>query len=133
MNNRSITYALSARWYTYPERFRWIADHGFGLEYTPGPGALDLLPAHVAWLLNAGVAVRYHGFFPGHEFAHSDRDLAEQGLRVHMDTLQAMHGCGEQVITVHVGLKRLLVEAQTQNSEPHPGNVSSVAHRAGLC
>ena len=98
------TIALSARWDAYPERFRWIQEHGFALDYTPNPEAFHLLPGHVDPLLEAGVPVRYHGFFPGHEFGHRDPALAGPALAVHQAALEAMRGRGEQTITFHVGL-----------------------------
>ena len=101
---RSPTIALSARWDTYPDRFRWIAEHGFALEYTPTPEAFDLLPRHIDPFLQAGIPVRYHGFFPGYEIGHHDSAIAERALRVHMAALEAIRGRGEQVITFHVGL-----------------------------
>jgi len=100
------TIALSAKWHTYPDRFRWIAEHGFALEYSPNSGAFDLLPEHVGLCLQAGIPVRYHGFFPGYEIGHPDPAAAECAMRVHMAALEAMRGQGEQVITIHVGLDR---------------------------
>jgi sugar phosphate isomerase/epimerase len=100
------TIALSAHWHTYPDRFVWIAEHGFALEYSPNPEAFDTLPAHVGPLLEAGVPVRYHAFFPRHELGHADGDVAERAVRVHVAALEAMCGRGEPVITLHVGLKR---------------------------
>ena len=103
---RPPTIALSAKWHTYPDRFHWAAEHGFALEYTPNPEAFDLLPQHTDPFLEAGVPVRYHGFFPGYEMGHQDAATAEHAMRVHMAALEAMHGRGEQVITFHVGLRR---------------------------
>jgi len=100
------TIALSARWDTYPDRFRWIVEHGFALEYSPNPEAFDLLPKHVDLFLEAGIPVRHHGFFPGYEIGHQDAAIAERAMRVHMAALEAMRGRGEQVITFHVGLRR---------------------------
>ena len=100
------TIALSAHWHTYPERFRWIAEHGFALEYSPNPEAFEALPQHIDPMLQAGMAVRYHGFFPNHEIGHQDATIAEHALQVQMTALEAMHGRGEQVITVHIGLDR---------------------------
>lgn len=101
---RPLTIALSARWHTYPDRFRWIAEHGFALEYTPNPEAFDLLPKHVDPFLKAGIPVRYHGFFPDHEIGHPDSAVAERAVRLHVAVLEAMPGRGEQVITFHVGI-----------------------------
>jgi sugar phosphate isomerase/epimerase len=100
------TIALSAHWNTYPERFDWIVEHGFAIEYSPNPQALDLLPVHLDPLLKAGIPVRYHGFFPRHEIGQVDAASAERAMDVHLSTLEAMHGRGEQIITVHIGLDR---------------------------
>jgi sugar phosphate isomerase/epimerase len=89
-----------------PDRLAWIAENGFALEYSPNPEVFETLPAHVDPLLKAGVPVRYHGFFPRYELGHADAETAERALGVHVAALEAMHGRGEQVITVHVGLKR---------------------------
>jgi sugar phosphate isomerase/epimerase len=98
------TIALSAKWSAPPGRFRWLADHGFALDYAPNPVAFETLPAHVDPFLAAGIPVRYHGFFPAHEFAHRDPDLAGAALRVHLAALDAMAGRGEPVMTFHIGL-----------------------------
>lgn len=98
------TIALSAKWYTYPDRFHWIAQHGFALDYTPNPEAFHTLPEHIDPFLKAGIPVRYHGFFRGYEFGHRDSALAEAGLRAHLAALGAIRGRGEGVITFHVGL-----------------------------
>jgi sugar phosphate isomerase/epimerase len=103
---RPPTIALSARWDTYPNRFCWIAEHGFALEYSPNPEAFDLLPRHVAPFLEAGIPVRYHGFFPDYEIGHRDPAIAERAMRIHMAALEALRGRGEQVITFHVGLRQ---------------------------
>jgi sugar phosphate isomerase/epimerase len=99
------TIALSAPWYTHPDRFAWIAEHGFALEYTPNPEALDLLPKHLDPFLCLGVPVRYHGFLPGYEIGHVEAAVAERALGVHLDVLEAIQGRGNQVITVHIGLR----------------------------
>jgi len=98
--------ALSAKWHTFPDRFRWIAEHGFALEYSPDPEALHLLSEHVDPLLEAGIPVRYHAFFPGYEIGHRDPAIAERATRLHALALDAMQGHGEQVITFHVGLRQ---------------------------
>jgi sugar phosphate isomerase/epimerase len=100
------TIALSARWDAHPDRFRWIAEHGFAIAYAPNPEDFSSLAAHVDPLLKAGVPVRYHGFLRGYEFGHQDAAAAKRGLRLHLLALEAMQGRGEQVITVHVGLIR---------------------------
>lgn len=97
--------ALSAKWHTYPKRLHWIAEHGFALEYTPNPASFELFPQRIAPFLQAGIPLRYHGFFPGYEFAHADPEAAKRGLDVHLAALEVMPGRGEPVITVHVGLR----------------------------
>jgi sugar phosphate isomerase/epimerase len=104
--SRPPTIALSAHWYTFPERFDWIAKHGFALEYAPNPEALESLPEHVDPLLDAGVPVRYHGFFPDYEIGHPDASIASGAMQVHRAALEAIQGRGEPVITLHVGLRR---------------------------
>ena len=98
------TIALSAHWHTYPDRFEWITEHGFAVEYSPNPQAFDRLPVHIGPFLETRVPVRYHGFFPRHEFAHADAATAELAVQVHLLALEAMQGRGEQVITLHIGL-----------------------------
>lgn len=104
MDPDSLIIALSARWHTYPERFHWIAEQGFALAYTPNPHDLDTLPIHLDPMLEAGVPVRHHGFFPGYEIGHPDPGLAARAMGLHLAALEAMHGRGEGVITVHIGL-----------------------------
>ncbi|MBN1584044.1 MAG: sugar phosphate isomerase/epimerase, partial [Anaerolineae bacterium] len=99
------TLALSAKWSAYPERFNWIVKHGFAAAYAPDPEALHTLPTHVDPLLQAGVPVRYHGFFPGYEIGDIDTEGARRATNVHLATLEAMRGRGEQVITIHIGLQ----------------------------
>jgi sugar phosphate isomerase/epimerase len=96
--------ALTARWSAYPDRLRWIAEHGFALEYAADPEALDMLAEQIDPYLEAGVPIRYHGFLPGYEIGHQDPEIAERSVRVHMAVLDSIHGRGEQVITFHVGL-----------------------------
>ena len=98
------TIALSAKWYTYPERFEWIIAHGFAAEYTPDPQALDALAEQVRPFIEADLPVRHHAFFPDHELAHEDATTAERALRLQMASLDAMCGHGEPVVTVHIGL-----------------------------
>lgn len=99
-----LVIALSTKWSTYPDRFHWIAKNGFAIEYTPNPAAFDLLPEHIDPFLEMGIPLRYHGFFPGYEFAHHDAAISEPALDIHVAALEAMRGRGEQVITLHIGL-----------------------------
>ena len=102
--NQLPVIALSVHWQVCPARLEWAVAQGFAIEYSPNPLAFDLLPAHLSTAIEAGVAVRHHGFFPRHEIGHVDAGVAEQAVRVHTSALEAMRGLGEQVITVHIGL-----------------------------
>ncbi|MFC2037669.1 sugar phosphate isomerase/epimerase family protein [Chloroflexota bacterium] len=101
-----VTMALSVRAHACPERLNWIAEHGFAAEYAPDPHRFDRLAADLDPHLAAGVPVRYHGFFPEYEIGHQDAAVAERALAIHTAALEAMHGRGQPVITVHVGLDR---------------------------
>lgn len=98
--------AVSAKWFTFPERFQWIAEQGFALEYTPNPEAFSLLAQHLDPFLNTGVPVRHHGFFPDYEIGNVHVEQAEQAMQVHFAALDALCGRGEQVITVHIGVNK---------------------------
>jgi len=100
------TIALSAHWHTYPGRFDWIVEHMFAVEYSPNPEAFHLLPVHLGPILEAGIPVRYHGFFPEFELGNDDAGAADHALRVHQAAVEALHGRGQQVLTVHIGLDR---------------------------
>lgn len=105
---RTPTIALAAHWNTFPDRFTWIIENGFALEYSPNPEASSL-PTHIGPMLQAGIPVRHHAFFPGYEIGSADRKDAEKAVRIHLAALDALAGWGEQVITIHVGLKRELL------------------------
>ncbi|UCH42577.1 MAG: sugar phosphate isomerase/epimerase [Dehalococcoidales bacterium] len=96
--------ALSARWQTYPKRFQWIRENGFALEYGPNPDALTQVARHIDRFLKEGIPVRYHGFFPDYEIGHIDDSVSERAVQLHKSALQAIHGLGQPVITVHIGL-----------------------------
>jgi len=84
------TIALSARWHAFPDRLRWIAAHGFALDYAPNPEAFPTLSEHIDPFLKAGIPVRYHGFFRGYEFGHRDPACAEAAMRIHRSALDAI-------------------------------------------
>lgn len=104
MAPESLTIALAAHWHAYPDRFAWIAENGFAIEYSPNPDAFEQLPMHLGRFLEAGIPARHHGFFPGFEIGHTAAEAAEHAVRLHVAALEAMRGYGEQVITLHVGL-----------------------------
>ena len=100
-----VTLALSAHWHTCPERVKWSVEHQFALEYSPNPKAFYALPEHLSPLVDTDTPLRHHGFFPGYEIGHTDSTLAAQALELHLEALDAMRGYGEQIITLHIGLK----------------------------
>ena len=100
----NITLAVSTQWHTFPDRFDWIAENGFAMAYTPNALQLELTKKHIEPYLKNGRSVRHHGYFPGFELGHNDPQLAEQALSLHMKSVNAMTGLGDQVMTVHVGL-----------------------------
>lgn len=102
--NMTIKLAVTAKWPTFPTRLDWIVDHGFALEYAPDPGNLDDFRSRIAPYLKAGLQVRYHAFLPGYELGHANLELADRGLGMHKRVLEAIHGNGEPVITIHIGL-----------------------------
>ena len=105
MNQRNeITFALSAKWNAYPDRFNWIIDNGFALEYSPGPDNLELLPLHVGRFITEDIPLRYHGLLPGYEIGHADITIAGVAILKHVAVLEAIYGTGEPVITFHIGL-----------------------------
>lgn len=110
--------AVSAKWYGFPDRFEWLASHGFAIEYTPNPKQFHLTQSHTARFLKNGLAVRHHGFFPGFEIGDQDEKKAELAVNLHFKALDAMTGIGEQVMTIHVGLTRNIEidESRTQDN-----------------
>ena len=108
VSTRPLTIAASAKWLAFPNRFRWIAEQGLAMEYTPNPDAFHLLPQHIDPLLNAGVRVRHHGYFPGYEIGDVNEEHAERAMQVYFAAFDALHGHGEQVITVHMNLTKTI-------------------------
>jgi len=98
------TIAISAKWQTYPDRFHWLRENDFALEYSPNPEELGSLHEHIDSFLQSGTPVRYHAFFPGYEIGHHNTDIRDSAMRFHLAALEAIHRHVEQVITVHIGL-----------------------------
>jgi sugar phosphate isomerase/epimerase len=98
--------AVTAAWNEFPERFDWIREQGLALEYTLNPLSLQDVASHLAPSVSAGQPVRFHGKFPGFEFGHADKTLAETGMKTHLDALDAIAGYEAPVITLHIGLAR---------------------------
>lgn len=99
-----ITLAVSTQWHVFPEKFDWLVQEGFSLEYTPDSRNLDNSTKHLAPYLSEGARVRHHGYFPGFEIGDKRPERARQATHLHLQALDAMKGLGEQNITVHVGL-----------------------------
>lgn len=117
-SNHQIILAVSAKWFAYPERFHWLVEHDFALEYTPSADGFHLLPEHLDPFLEAGVRIRHHGFFPNYEFGDTDAERAERAMQVHFNALDTIIGRGEQFVTVHAGISKgisLHAERLTEN------------------
>ncbi|THB71188.1 MAG: sugar phosphate isomerase/epimerase [Desulfobulbaceae bacterium] len=99
-----ITLAVSTQYHSFPKRFDWIAENGFGMAYTPDGQQLELTRDHLKPYLSNGVPVRHHAYFPGFEIGNRDQRLADEALSLHLKAVDAIVGCGEPVMTVHVGL-----------------------------
>ncbi len=99
-----ITLAVSTQWHVFPEKFDWLTNHGFGMEYAPNHEHFNLTKEHLSSYVEKDIPIRHHCYLPGFEFGDIDAQNAEQALQMHMKAVDAMQGCGEQVMTVHVGL-----------------------------
>lgn len=86
------------------EHIRWAVANAFALEYTPDPAAFDKLPVQLSHAARAGVPVRFHGRYFGHDIGHPDSRVSESAVEVHAATLDAMHRAGEPVVTFHLNL-----------------------------
>jgi sugar phosphate isomerase/epimerase len=87
-----------------PDRMDWIVAHGFALEYSLTSSSPNRLPPEVEAAIQAGLPTRFHAFFPDYEFAHQNPTIASEALDVHRTALETIHGHGEPLMTVHVGL-----------------------------
>jgi sugar phosphate isomerase/epimerase len=99
-----ITLAVSAHWFNFPEKPRWGAEHGFGLEYAPDPDHLEQAKTHLMPYINKGIPIRHHAYFPGFEIGDPDPHRAQQAMNLHFQALDAIKGLGSQIMTVHIGL-----------------------------
>lgn len=99
-----IVLAVSTQWHVFPEKFDWLAEHGFAMEYTPNRKQFDLTREHLSPYLKRNIPVRHHGFFPGFEFGDIDRQKAEDALQINKKAVDALAEYGENIMTVHVGL-----------------------------
>lgn len=101
----TITLAVTAKWPTYPKRLDWILNNGFALEYAPNPEMLESFPNKIDPFLEKGLVVRYHAYLPSYEIGHANQAMAERGLQMHKKMMDQIHGKGEPVLTVHIGLR----------------------------
>jgi sugar phosphate isomerase/epimerase len=98
------TLALAVKAQDSPEHYSWALANGFALEYTPDPADFNRLPVQLKPAISAGVPVRFHGRYFGHDIGHPDSRIAGRAMQVHAATLEAMHGKSEPVLTVHLNL-----------------------------
>jgi sugar phosphate isomerase/epimerase len=103
-----LTLAVSATWRHGSGRLDWIVANGLACAFTPDPERLDLISRQLAPLLQRGMAVRHHGYFPGSEIGHARAEIAENALQLHFKAIEAVQHVGDPLMTVHVGLDRTL-------------------------
>lgn len=103
-----LTLAVSATWRHNASRLEWIAANGLACAFTPNPERLDLISRQLSPYIDNGMAVRHHGYFPGEEIGHAHAATAEDAMQLHFKAIEALHGVGEPLMTVHVGLDRTL-------------------------
>ena len=103
-----LAIAVSATWRHGSGRLDWIAANGLACAFTPNPNRLDLMSQQLIPYLDSGMAVRHHGYFPGQEFGHANAATAEDAMQLHFKAMEALQGLGEPLMTVHVGLDRIL-------------------------
>jgi sugar phosphate isomerase/epimerase len=99
--------ALAVKAQDTPEHYNWAIANGFALEYTPDPSHFDFSAGHLETAISAGVPVRFHGRYFGHEIGHPDSRISDAAMRAHAATLESMHGKSEPVVTFHLGLDYL--------------------------
>jgi sugar phosphate isomerase/epimerase len=104
LTSRPPTIATTANAHSDPDRVRWIVGHGFALEYSLRSDSFHTLPPDVEAAIQAGLPTRFHAFFPDYEFGHRHPGMASEALDVHLTALRTIHGWGQPLITVHIGL-----------------------------
>ncbi|MBN1318044.1 MAG: sugar phosphate isomerase/epimerase [Anaerolineales bacterium] len=131
MKKNNLVIALSTKPSSYPERLEWIAQHQFAAEYTPDPQALSQIPEHLNPLLQSGIPVRYHAFFPKYEIGHQDAVQAKQALLFYESIFEAIQGLGEQVMTFHIGLdSRIPLDAE--RAKDNLARLADLAREKGI-
>ncbi|MBN2239147.1 MAG: TIM barrel protein [Dehalococcoidales bacterium] len=103
-----LTIALSVKASEHPDRFFWAKENNFALEYTPDPLFPELISGHVTPFINDGIPVRYHTRFFDFELGNEDASKAGEALQIHKNVVDAVAGLGEQVLTVHLNLKKTI-------------------------
>jgi sugar phosphate isomerase/epimerase len=101
---RPPTIATTANAHSGPDRVRWIVEQGLALEYSLRSDSSDSLPPEIEATIEAGLPTRFHAFFPDHDFAHRNPRIAGEALDIHRTALDTIHGHGQPVVTVHIGL-----------------------------
>jgi len=103
-----LTLAVSATWRHGGGRLDWIAANGLACAFSPNPDQLDLISLQLRPYIQNGMRVRHHGYFPGEEIGHAHAATAEDAMQLHFKAMEALQGLGEPLMTVHVGLDRIL-------------------------
>lgn len=101
-----ITLAFAANYPDPIHRNKWALENSSGLQYSPDPHCLELLPCRIKPFLDCGIPVRIHTRYFEFELGHADRETAELALKKHMQTLTQIKDFAEPTVTVHTGLKK---------------------------
>ncbi len=80
---QSITLVFSADHPGSRARLSWIGANACGVEYSPDPERLHLLPEAVKPFLKSDIPVRFHARYFRYEIGHADRREADRALEIH--------------------------------------------------
>lgn len=126
-----VTLAFAANYPDSPFRNKWALDNSSGIQYSPDPHCLELIPERVARFTAAGIPVRFHTRYFDFEMGHADKHLADAALQKHIQTLEVIKGLGEPVVTVHTGLKNEL-SVKEEHIKDNLSRLVEFADRLGM-
>ena len=97
--------AASAKWFHGINRLECLCSRGLGIEFTPDPDDFSTMPAMLAPILERGIPVRFHAFFPGYEIGDQDAGVANNAMKHQCRFLEVVASIATApVITCHIGL-----------------------------
>ncbi|MCA1743287.1 MAG: sugar phosphate isomerase/epimerase family protein [Desulfonatronovibrio sp.] len=99
-----ITLAFAANYPDSIHRNKWALENSSGLQYSPDPHCLEMLPRRIEPFLEWDIPIRFHTRYFEFELGHAEKEMADQALKKHMQTLAQIKDFAEPVVTVHTGL-----------------------------